>query len=407
MKHIMIKLCMSFLVFSCVTELQAFKPIVKAMNEKDKVVIGILPYYRDVNDHIQILMGIYQDRSLVHSAFIETAVTGSVDRAATDILNALNGGPAVSVLVDYQVYGFQKKYYLYLVQFESEQDALNKINDFFKSSYGSKIDLRPKTYARINLNTFNEEFQLVTTAGGDYYAYYKRYNHQKRRWDVGIEIAHGFLDSLHVVMNNMNQYFPWTYVPAPVVPPRCEVKTPSAVRPAEVKPVTVPLVEVKATNDVISGFLPYHRSKVLFGEYKDLSTGKEFLSAPIEIAGDADAQGNVESALKKYISTPFRLNKRKEFKNPDTGKSYYLWTVGMSEFDLQMLQVSLPSQVGNLKIVQRALSSYALNNPRIIENPLFIEYKFSDWTDTFARGFGDLFQSMVDSEFSIRVNFPS
>ncbi len=100
---------MSFLVFSCVTELQAFKPIVKAMNEKDKVVIGILPYYRDVNDHIQILMGIYQDRSLVHSAFIETAVTGSVDRAATDILNALNGGPAVSVLVDYQVYGFQKK----------------------------------------------------------------------------------------------------------------------------------------------------------------------------------------------------------------------------------------------------------------------------------------------------------
>lgn len=194
----------------------------------------------------------------------------------------------------------------------------------------------------------------------------------------------------------------------------------------ELHGMTVKAIDEKI--NLVSGFLPYYLDNgdihALLGKYTDATLG-DIYSAPVEMSGDANANKNVNSIIKKYIASPLKVSPlfKVAYSINTSNKNYYLWTVEVNPADVDDLKQSLLNQVGNdpmpIDIVDINLNAYI---PGIVfsakirpgkTEALYTEFMKrsmyglgSTLEMKMARGFSDLFQAFTSNKNQLILAFP-
>ena len=194
----------------------------------------------------------------------------------------------------------------------------------------------------------------------------------------------------------------------------------------ELHGMTVKAIDEKI--NLVSGFLPYYLDNgdihALLGKYTDATLG-DIYSAPVEMSGDANANKNVNSIIKKYIASPLKVSPlfKVAYSINTSNKNYYLWTVEVNPADVDDLKQSLLNQVGNdpmpIDIVDINLNAYI---PGIVFSakirPGKTEVLYTEFMKRsmyglgstlemkMARGFSDLFQAFTSNKNQLVLAFP-
>ena len=169
-------------MFIVSTELQSMK-ITRMMG-------GVVPYYRDSNDHIHVLLGRYEDSktgNLLTSAFAESQNLRAINKLVNVVTKEIPGRYK-KISSEYESNGEGIRYELYTIKFDSAQAARDAIDDFIKNDpNGKEIDPK-KDFVDVDL---------------------------KGTWGYGADLAPGFADGFKKAIQDEATYFPATFPSIP------------------------------------------------------------------------------------------------------------------------------------------------------------------------------------------------
>jgi hypothetical protein len=136
---------------------------------------------------------------------------------------------------------------------------------------------------------------------------------------------------------------------------------------AQMQGMTVPAIDTSNPVLLVSGFLPYYlgadnKIHALVGEYTD-AAGNTLVSAPVELFGNANASGNVDSVIKQSFPNslkinPFTLDLRAQYTINGKTKSYYLWTIEVDAAAVPGLMQSLIKATGPASIKDVTINDF-------------------------------------------------